>query len=149
LARWIGPGNSDSGGIAATVREALQLREAPPPNTLVLVRFGRTTLADEKLRQTCEVTFARWGLYGFSVFELPGGSYENLGRLVPLLFERRWVLEAAGSQLLEDGFPLLPTRDHPHWTVVLSDPTPAHFARVRRHFSEPTLNPIWAGPRQR
>ena len=48
--------------------EPLQLRDAAPPTTLVLVRFGRTTLADDKLRQNCEVTYARWGLHGFSVF---------------------------------------------------------------------------------
>jgi hypothetical protein len=130
------------------VREPLQLREVPPPSTLVLIRFGRTTLADDKLRQNCEMTFARWGLHGFSVFELPEGDYERLGRLVPLIFDRKWILEAAGSELLADGFPLLPTREHPHWTVVLAEPTLDQFARVRRHFSEPKLNPIWAGPRK-
>jgi hypothetical protein len=59
------------------------------------------------------------------------------------------VLEAPGSDLLADGFPLLATRDFPHWTVVLSEPTPTQFARVRRHFSDPKRNPIWAGQRKR
>jgi hypothetical protein len=31
---------------------------------------------------------------------------------------------------------------------VLSEPTPVQFARVRRHFSEPKRNPVWAGPRR-
>jgi hypothetical protein len=114
-----------------------------------MVRFGRTTLADDKLRQNCEVTFARWGLHGFSVFELPGGDYERLARLIPLLLDRQWLLEAPGANLVADGFPLLPTREHPHWTVVLAEPTPTQFARVRRHFSEPKRNPVWAGPRRR
>jgi hypothetical protein len=114
-----------------------------------MVRFGRTTLADDKLRQNCEVTFARWGLHGFSVFELPGGDYERLARLIPLLLDRQWLLEAPGADLVADGFPLLPTRDQPHWTVVLAEPTPTQFARVRRHFSEPKRNPVWAGPRRR
>jgi hypothetical protein len=132
------------------VREPLQVREAfTLPNTLVLIRFGRTTLADEKLRQNCEMTFARWGLHGFSVFELPDQDYERLGRLVPLLIDRQWVLEAAGSELLSDGFPILATREHPHWTVVLAEPTATQFARVRRHFSDPRVNPIWAGRRKR
>lgn len=130
------------------MHEALQLREAPLPNTLVLVRFGRTTLADEKLRQNCEMTFARWGLHGFSVFELPDGDYERLGRLVPFLLERQWILDATATDLLADGFPVLATREHPHWTVVLAEPTPAQFARVRRHFSEPKLNPLWAARRK-
>jgi len=95
------------------------------------------------------VTFARWGLHGFSVFELLGGDYRRLARLVPLLVDRRWVLEAAGPDLLGDGFPLLPTREQPHWAVVLAEPTAAQFARVRRHFSEPKENPVWAGTGQR
>jgi hypothetical protein len=33
------------------------------------------------------------------------------------------VLVAGGADLLAAGFPLLPTGDHPHWTVVLSEPT--------------------------
>ena len=97
-------------------------REAPKPATLVLVRFGRTTLADEKLRQSCEVSFARWGLHGFSVFELLGGDYRRLARLVPLLVDRRWVLEAAGSDLLGDGFPLCPPGSNP--TGPSSSPNP-------------------------
>jgi hypothetical protein len=47
------------------------------------------------------------------VFELPDRDYERLGRLVPLLVDRQWVLEAAGADLLADGFPLLPTRGSP------------------------------------
>jgi hypothetical protein len=131
------------------MREPLQLRDTPPPTTLVMVRFGRTTLADDKLRQNCEITFARWALHGFSVFELPDGDYRRLARLVPLLVDRQWVCEAAGTALLADGFPVLPTREYPHWTVVLSEPTPEQFARARRHFSEPKRNPVWAGPGQR
>ena len=130
------------------MREPLLLREASVPSTLVLIRFGRNTLADDNLGRSCEMTFARWGLYGFSVFELPDGDYDRLGRLVPLLLERQWVLEAAGSNVLRDGFPVLPTRDHPHWTVILAEPTPTQFERVRRHFSEPKRNPVWAGRRQ-
>jgi hypothetical protein len=57
----------------------------------------------------------------------------------------RWILEAAGSDLLGDRSPLLPTREHPHWT----EPTTAQFTRVRRHFSEPKENPVWAGTGQR
>ncbi|MGH9056747.1 MAG: hypothetical protein ACRDYY_12955 [Acidimicrobiales bacterium] len=94
------------------------------------------------------MTFARWGLHGFSVFELPDRDYVRLGRLVPLLIDRQWVLEAAATDLLADGFPVLPTREHPHWTVVLAEPSPDLFARVRRHFSDPKLNPIWAGRRK-
>lgn len=131
------------------MREPLLLREASIPSTLVLIRFGRNTLADDNLRRSCEMTLSRWGLYGFSVFELPDGDYDRLARLVPLLLDRQWVLEAAASDLLGGGFSVLPTRDHPHWTVMLAEPTPTQFADVRRHFSEPKRNPVWAGRRRR
>ena len=52
-------------------------------------------------------------------------------------------MEARTQDLIADGFPLLPSNDQPHWTVVLSEPNPAQFARVRRHFSEPLRNPVW------
>jgi hypothetical protein len=47
--------------------------------------------------------------------------------------------------MVDDGFPVLPTLDHPHWTVVLSTPAAAQFERVRRHFHGPIENPAWAG----
>ena len=77
------------------MHQPLVLREAATPTTVVLVRFGRTTLADDNLRRNCEVTFARWGLHGFSASEL------------------------------------------------------TQFARVRRHFSDPKRNPVWAGQSRR
>ncbi|HXW80057.1 MAG TPA: hypothetical protein VEJ84_11200 [Acidimicrobiales bacterium] len=73
---------------------------------------------------------------------VPGG-YDELARFVPLLVVRQWVLEAPAAPVLADGFPLLPTGDHPHWTVLVSAPEAAQFLRVRRHFSEPKRNPVW------
>jgi hypothetical protein len=56
------------------VHEPLVLREEATPTTVVLVRFGRTTLADDNLRQNCEISFVRWGLHGFSVFSFAMGT---------------------------------------------------------------------------
>ena len=81
------------------------------------------------------------------MFEVPGGDYHLLARLRPIVAERRVVFEARARDLLDDGFPVLPTLDHPHWTVVLSEPTPGQFDRVRRHFRGPVDNPAWAGRR--
>lgn len=125
------------------MREPLQLRDERAPETLVLVRLGKNTLSDVKLGESCEVTFAKWGLYGFSTCGLGRGGYEELGRLVPLLRNRQWVLEASAGALISDGFPVVPTAQTPHWTVVLSEPTSTQYERVRRHFSEPRRNPIW------
>jgi len=39
------------------------------------------------------------------------------------------------------GFPLLPTLDHPHWTVVVSQSSPERFGAVREQFSAPVFEP--------
>jgi hypothetical protein len=55
---------------------------------------------------------------------------------------------ADGHELVAAGLPLLPTLDHPHWTVVVSEPSPDHFARVREVFRGPIDNPAWMGQGQ-
>ena len=127
--------------------EPLNLRDESPPHTLALVRLGNHTLADTRLLEACEATFRKWGLFGFSVFGLGPGGYSELVRSVPILTLRQWVMEASAQAVMSDGFPVLPTADHPHWTVVLSEPAPGQFARVRAHFSEPKRNPAWTGAR--
>ncbi len=109
----------------------------------MLIRLGRNTLTDGHLQAASEDTFDKWGLFGFSTFGLGDGGYPELARFVPLVPYRQWVMEAGSQDLIADGFPLLPSNDHPHWTVVLSEPNPTQFARVRRHFSGPIRNPIW------
>ena len=116
--------------------ETLQIREEPVPLAVVMVRQGATTLTDQRLTKSCEVTRARWGIFGFSVHELPPGGFEELARRSPILRERRRVLVADAADLLRDGFPLLPTGTFPHWTVVLSEPSQEQFSRVRGHFAE-------------
>lgn len=125
--------------------EPLRLRTAQPPDTIVVIRLGARTLGDDKLAEQCERTHARWGFHGFSVFEVPDGDYRLLARLVPIVTVRPKLFEARGAELVDGGFPLLPTADHPHWTVVLSSATPGQFARVRSHFAGPKDNPAWAG----
>ncbi len=127
--------------------QPLQRRGGRPPDTLVLIRLGRYTLTESKLAENCEVTFNRWGLFGFSVFGLGRGGYAELARLVPLLGVREWVMEARSRALLDAGFPVLPTNESPHWTIVFATPEPAHFDRVRTHFSSAIKNPAWTGRR--
>jgi hypothetical protein len=74
-----------------------------------------------------------------------GDDYESLVRLRPEVGLRRQLLIADGRALIRDGFPVLPTLDYPHWTVVLSEPSSAAFERVRGHFRGPVENPAWAG----
>ena len=90
---------------------------------------------------------ARWGIWGFSVLEVPDGDYQLLARLRPIVATRRLLLLAHGADLVAAGFPLLPTLDHPHWTVVLSEPSGKQFENVRRVFHGPIQNPAWTGRR--
>ena len=78
------------------------------------------------------------------MLEVPGGDYNELLRLRPHIATRRRLHEARVSDLREAGFALLPTLDHPHWTVMLSDPSPMQFARVRQQFTGPLDNPVFA-----
>jgi len=125
--------------------EPLVLRSDPPPQTLVVIRLGSTTLSDEKLAQQCARTFKRWGLHGFSVFEVPGGDYEQLARVAPIVTVRPKLFEADGSDVLDAGFSLISTQDYPHWTVVCPKPTSAQFAKIRDVFRGPLPNPAWTG----
>jgi hypothetical protein len=105
--------------------------------------MGTTTLDDQKLSEQCERSFLRWGINGISVFEVPDGDFATLARLAPIVTVRRKLFEARARDLLDNGFPLLPTADHPHWTVVLSDATPTQFTRVRACFRGPIDNPAY------
>jgi len=82
-------------------------------------------------------------VWGFSVFEVPDGDYRLLVRLRPFIATRRRLLLADGPELVAAGFPLLPTLDHPHWTIALSEPSREQFARVRGLFRGPVDNPAW------
>jgi len=121
------------------------LRDEGVPERLVVLRLGVNTLTDEALAFTCATSHAELGLYAFSVLELPNGDWEELARARPELRRRPKVLEAYGPDLLRSGFPLLPTSERLHWSVVLSEPTPEQFARVRPHFHGPVDNPVWEG----
>jgi hypothetical protein len=84
-------------------------------------------------------------VWGFSVLEVPDGNYERLVRLRPIVATRKLLFVADGPELVSAGLPLLPTSDYPHWTVVLSEPAPEQFARVRPFFHGPVENPAWSG----
>jgi hypothetical protein len=129
------------------VPEPLSLRHQGPATTLVLIRLGARTLDDDRLADQCERTRGRWGFDGFSVFEVPAGDYALLARLVPIVALRPKLYRAEGAALLDAGFPLFPTGDFPHWTVVLSRAARAQFTKVRAQFVGPLDNPAWDGRR--
>ena len=121
--------------------ESINLRDESVPDLLVVVRLGSNTLLDEHLVRSTAECHARWGIWGFSVLEVPGGDYDELARLRPIVTTRRRLLVAHGVELIAAGFPLLPTLDAPHWTVTLVLPTSESFAAVRSHFDGPDRKP--------
>ena len=105
--------------------------------------MGVNTMSDERLAESAEQCQENWGFWGFSVFEVPNGDYHGLARQRPAFAARSRMFIADGNELVNDGFPLLPTLDAPHWTVVLASPTTALFDRVRAHFRGPIDNPAY------
>ena len=124
--------------------EPLALRDESVAPGLLVVRLGATTLGRDHLRRSVEECHERWGIWGFSVLEVPRGDYNQLVRVRPIVADRRQFLIAKGSDLIDDGFPLLPTLDTPHWTVTLAAATDVQFDRVRSHFRGPLDNPAFS-----
>ncbi len=77
------------------------------------------------------------------MLEVPDGDFEKLARIRPIVADRRQFLVADAGELIDDGFPLLPTLDSPHWTVLLAAANPVQFERVRAHFRGPLDNPTY------
>lgn len=123
--------------------ELLSIRTDAEPPPLVVVRLGSRTLDDAALERSVGECHQRWGIWGFSVLEVPDRDFNALARLRPIVNARRRLCVAGGPDLVEAGFPLLPTFDHPHWTVVLAAPTPENFAAIRGLFVGPIGNPAW------
>lgn len=128
------------------VHQPLVLRDNVVAPGLLVVRMGVNTMSDERLSESaeqCHGNWGFWGFWGFSLFEVPDGDYHRLARQRPAFAARSRMLIADGHELVDDGFPLLPTLDAPHWTVVLAAPTAPLFERVRAHFRGPIDNPAY------
>lgn len=121
------------------------LRGEAVPARLVVLRMGVSTLTDEALAFACSNAYDEWALHAFAVLELPDGDWDQLARVMPIVRRRPKALEASGPELLQAGFPLLPTNSRLHWSVVLSEPTPEQFARIRQQFHGPIDIPVWTG----
>jgi hypothetical protein len=128
------------------VFEPVVLRDEVAVPELVVVRLGARTLDDDLLLRSVSECFGRWGIWGFSVLEVPHGDIDELVRSRPIVGARRQFMVAKGASLIDAGFPRLPTLDSPHWTVVLASATTVQFERVRGHFTGPVDNPAYRPP---
>ena len=118
------------------------LRAEPPPDDLLLVvRGGARTLSDTHLANQVGDCWARYQFFGVSVF---GALDDDLGVVsasVRAIRIRPVVRVARCAALRAAGFEVMPTFSNPwHFSVVLSDATPATFELLRRCFGEPVSN---------
>ena len=115
------------------VREPLILREIgiEIADVVVVVRLGTRTLEDDHLDRATAEAHGRWGIWGFSVLEVPGGDYRQLVRLRPFVATRRLLFRASAADLVTAGFP-----SSPPWTLaivmVLPSPTIVGNGRTSR-----------------
>ncbi len=62
---------------------------------------------------------------------------------------RRDVVVAPVADVVAAGFPVLPTFDAPHVSIVLLEPTVADATRLRELFGDPTPNPHYDDTRKK
>jgi hypothetical protein len=72
--------------------EQITLRDEAATPGLVVVRLGARTMDDGLLQRSVDECHDRWGIWGFSVLEVPGGDYERLARIRPIVADRRQFL---------------------------------------------------------
>jgi hypothetical protein len=108
---------------------------------LLVVRGGERALDDDHVRRASELTRARWGFDGISVFEAPNADVLELCRRVQAVAERPKIRTAFARDLRRAGFALLDTGAELHWTIVLADLEPETFQRLRSAFGPVIQNP--------
>ena len=126
-------------------QRALLRKEKEPPSTTVLIRGGVDTR--DKLRRHAKRTARAWSLdgkplLGISVFAALGSSLEDLLRRRFASF--RMVHLPTVARLARHGFHLLPTGQHPHFTVRLSSADDSELERLRAALGNVQPNPQYA-----
>ncbi len=131
------------------IPEPIQLRGASTASPLLVVRGGEHALDDALVRKACQLTRAKWGFDGISVFEAPNGSIEELSKRNQGIASRLRIRTAFGEDLRHAGFPVLDTAGDLHWTIVLADTESSTLDRLRSVFSPPFDNPGFVRTRKR
>jgi hypothetical protein len=123
-------------------QRSLLRKEGEPPSATIIVRGGIDTR--DKLRRHAHRTARAWSLdgkplLGISVFAALGSSLEDLLRRKFASF--RMVYLPTVARLAKDGFHLLPTGQHPHFTVRLSNADDLELGRLRTALGAAQANP--------
>lgn len=118
---------------------SLPLRAVQPPDdTTVVVRAG--VMDANSLRRTAQRSFDLYAVLGISVEGVIGSTLEAACRSERIVMYRHVRLPTFG-RVRAEGFALLATFEHPHFTLVLPDVSDVTLARLRRCFDAPIPNP--------
>ncbi|MGB6059030.1 MAG: hypothetical protein WBF71_12300 [Microthrixaceae bacterium] len=97
-------------------------------------------MSTDSIHRAAERTFAVHGMFGISVEGVIDTTVQEACRGERLVSYRKVRLSTFG-RVREAGFALLPTFDHPHFTVVLADLSELILVRLNRCFDSPIPNP--------
>ena len=100
------------------------------------------TLSDAHLANQVGDCWERHQFFGVSVFGAPNDDLVAASEAVRAIRIRSVVRVARCAALRAAGFEVMPTFANPrHFSVVLTDATPATFDALRQCFGEPVPNP--------
>ena len=112
--------------------------EHPPDDATIIVRAG--VMSADSLRRAAQRSFDLYAVLGISVEAVIGTTVQDACRSDRVIAYRRVRLSTFG-RVRAEGFALLATFDHPHFTLVLPDLSQLTLARLDRSFDGPIPNP--------
>ena len=121
------------------MRPVVLRADDPPDDTVVVVRGGE--MLSESVRRSAERNNREFGFYGVSVYLAIDVPLAELCATVDQIARYGQVRLSTAGRLRSEGFPLIPTIDHPHFDIVLPDVAHRTLGRLQECFGPPVLNP--------
>jgi hypothetical protein len=126
------------------VHGSLPIRgDQPPDGAAVVIRGG--VLNPEGVERAATRSLRLFGVLGISVEGAIGVSVLKACRTSERLQRYGHVQLSSFGRLRGAGFALLPTFEHPHFTIVLPELSDLTLARLLRCFDAPVANPARSG----
>jgi hypothetical protein len=122
------------------VRPVVLRDETPPDDVAIVVRGG--LLTPDSVLRTTDRCRREYGFLGLSVYGAIGMTITELVAAVPqigLTRYRQLRLSTFGA-LRVAGFPVWPTNQFPHFSIVLPDVEPSTLTRLERCFGPAVQN---------
>jgi hypothetical protein len=124
------------------VRPLVLRDEDPPDDAVTLVRGG--LLSADSVHRTVERCRREYGFLGVSVYGAIGRTVAELVVAVPQIGPARYrqVRLSTFGAVRSAGFPVWPTNQHPHFSIVLADVDATTMARLDACFGPPEMNAV-------